>query len=186
MRNLLVAGVLCFLMTPTGFAQFVAELPIDGGPITIRNYEDREWRLNALDFNSANGDLIPAPLISVTGFDGESQLVGDPAPFTFMLANSPNQVTYGNLGTQVTFAADSCTVLTAGVRPNAEVFGSLGGGATPVAIRVDLVDTVCSVPEPGGGCLVALGLLGLLACRRYIAPGSRSGLPCPGPRATAA
>jgi len=161
-------ALVIFTLAAPALGQFVVELPIDGGPITIRNYDDREVFLDGLDFTSANGDLIPAPLISVTGNDGITRLVGDPNPFAFMLANTPNQVTYGNLGTTVTLPPDSCTVLTADVGPNAEVSGAFAGGAVSVGIRVNSVDTVCAVPEPDGQCLVALGLLGLLVCRQTI------------------
>lgn len=166
-KHLAVAVLLAISLSPSAFAQFVAELPIGGGPITIRNYEDEDWLLHSLGFISDSGNLIPAPLVSFTRPDGESTLVGDPGSFTFMISNTPNQVTYANLGSNVTFAADSCTVLTSGVRPNsADVFGSFGGGATPVDIRVDLVDSVCAVPEPRGIYLVAVGLLGLVATPR--------------------
>lgn len=114
-----------------------ATFPPGGGQISL--FMPFEFEAAGLDFQSPSGQLIPVP-----------EEVG-PAPFAFFLSNTPIQVTYGNLGTVVSFAAESTTELSVGVQGGAtDVFWAFGPTAVPVREQV---------PEPAG-----LALLYLVAC----------------------
>jgi len=162
MRILVAMSTVLIWTSSVSFAQqLVAELPSGGGLIAIRNASDFSVTTSGADFVSPEGNLVPAPL----GFndlvsDPFQELSGDPDPFLFMLANNPNQVTYGTLGSPVTFPPGSCTVLSAGVEANAnDVIWSWGNGGTPVAGPVELMQETCAVPEPSAALLMGLGLL---------------------------
>lgn len=120
-----------------------------------------------LDFQSPAGRLIPVP-----DPPGTSQ-------FTFLLANKPTQVTFGNLGSTTTISGDFVseagydgTTATAvldllpnsswgnGSTPASFVAGG-GGGVVDPATGVDPI-----VPEPSSGLLLAFASFGLAALRR--------------------
>jgi|GEM_PF-2150451 len=138
---------------PGPFATF----PEGGGPISIA--AEVELSTAGLDFQSPDGNLIPVP-----------NEIGA-APFTFFLSNTPNQVTYGNLGGRVTFAAGSVTEMSVEARAGADdiqwFFGT-GPGGGPIAGRFDTDNLVRELPEPATGSPlnVVICVLGLSVCRR--------------------
>lgn len=112
------------------------EWPEAGGNISVTAAGDVVAA--GLDFTS-DGGLVPV--------DGT-----DAAPFTFFLSNTENQVTYGNLGSNVTFADGSTTMLSVGAKAGATVAASWGKGAEPVAFPVAQAAPVAPpvAATPGG------------------------------------
>lgn len=128
--------------------------PAEGGNITV-TASGGDVVAAGLDFTSASSGLIPAPS-------------DDASPFTFFLANTEGQVTYGKLGSNVTFADGSETVLSVGAKAGtADIVAAWGNGANPVAFPVEPgggTDPV--VPEPASATLLALAGVCSLALRR--------------------
>lgn len=123
MKNL-IATVAMIAFAATAHAQTLSgSFPAEGGAISV-TATGGDIAAAGLDFTSASGGLIPAP-----GTDA--------SPFTFFLANTANQITYGNLGSNVTFAADSTTALSAGASAGtSDIVAAWGMGAVPVAFEV--------------------------------------------------
>lgn len=119
-----LTSVLCFLAASTVNAQQLSgEFPEGGGKISV-TASGGDVNAAGLDFASASGGLVP--------IEG-----GAAAPFTFLLSNTANQVTYGNLGSNITFADGSTTELSVGATAGtADILASWGQGATPVAFDV--------------------------------------------------
>lgn len=114
-----------------------------------------------IDIVSAGGHLIPI----------ES---GDSSPFSFFLSNRENQMTWGNLGTNVVLDGEWRTgVGYTGTDPANDLAFSWGDGAIPVRFPVvvssaaNVSDTL--VPEPNSSLLLMCGLLGLLTLSRRVA-----------------
>ena len=85
-------------------------------------------QLTGLEFASESGALVPAP-------PGGGSASAE--PFTFLLSNTPNQITYGNLGTGVTI--DGSVTLMAGWDPlvaTRDVEVNWGNGAVPVSAEL--------------------------------------------------
>ena len=123
--------------------------PADGGAISV-TASGGDVNAAGLDFKSSNDMLIPVP-------DNAG------APFTFLLSNTSSNVTYGNLGTAVTFADGTTTELSVGAQAGAEITASWGNGPTPVSFPV----AAAVVPEPASASLLAFaGLFGLALRRR--------------------
>ena len=108
--------------------------PEGGGNISV-TASGGDVNAAGLDFNSPGGNLIPAP---------EGQLDG----FAFMLSNTENQVTYGNLGTTTTFADGSTTELSVGAKAGADdITAAWGDGPSPVNFEVTEAITVSPNPS---------------------------------------
>lgn len=124
----------------------IATFPLGGGPISI--FTSSELELAGLDFQSPEGNLIPV----------ES---GNATPFTFFLSNTPTQVTYGNLGSGVTFAAGSANEMSVGAVGGAEdIIWFFGDG--PGVVRAPRFETDIQVreqiPEPSTGSMLSMVL----------------------------
>ena len=133
MKNL-IAAIAVLAFASSALAQdLVGSFPAEGGAITV-TASGGTVMAAGIDLNSAGGNLIPAG--------------GDAAPFTFLLADTANQVTYGNLGTSVDIADGASLTLTAGVQAGGDdIVASWGMGATPVAFPVTAAG---GVVEPVG------------------------------------
>jgi len=114
--------------------------PVEGiivdGRIVLRT--DQPIQVAGVDLQSAAGLLVPVP---------------DPpgaAPFTFFLANTPNQITWGNLGSTVLI--DGVFETEAGYTGDpttGDLQAFWGDGPTPVAIGFAILDSVAdNVPPP--------------------------------------
>ncbi len=135
MKNLFVALTVLAMASFASAQMLEGNFPAEGGNISV-TASGGDVAAAGLDFNSAGGNLIPAP-----GTDA--------SPFTFFLANTANQVTYGNLGTSVTFADGSTTELSVGAAAGADdITASWGMGATPVAFQVRVVGGEVTPVEP--------------------------------------
>lgn len=131
MKKLIVALCVFALASVANAQTLEGSFPAEGGAISVTAVGG-DVAAAGLDFNSAGGNLVPAP--------------GGAEPFTFFLSNTANQVTYGNLGSSVTFADGSTTELSVGAAAGADdITGSWGMGATPVAFEVTVA---------GGGVVV--------------------------------
>lgn len=118
-----IAIITVLAFSAAAHGQLVGSFPAEGGAISVEAVGG-DIVAAGLDFTSASGGLIPAP-----GTDA--------SPFTFFLANTPNQVTYGNLGSSVTFASGSTTALSVGATAGtADIVAAWGDGANPVAFEV--------------------------------------------------
>lgn len=123
MKQLFVALSIIALASVANAQTLEGSFPAEGGAISV-TATGGNVDAAGLDFTSAAGNLVPAP-----GTDA--------SPFTFFLANTPNQVTYGNLGTSVTFADGSTTALSVGAAAGADdIAAAWGMGAEPVAFAV--------------------------------------------------
>ena len=92
--------------------------------------------VSGLDFISQAGRLVPVP---------------DPpgsSPFTFFVSNTPNQITWGNLGSTVTI--DGVLATEAGYTgdPAGDLTGAWGDGPTPVALPITVSGEVIPTPDP--------------------------------------
>ncbi len=134
MKRMLVTLAVVGLMAGFANAQTLSgSWPEGGGNISV-TASGGDINAAGLDFTSAGGNLIPV--------DGT-----DASPFTFFLANTENQVTYGNLGTSVTFADGSTTELSVGAKGGAaDIVAAWGDGATPVSF--DLLENIAVTPNP--------------------------------------
>ena len=122
MKNLIAALAVFAFACSAHAQQLEGTFPADGGAISV-TASGGDVNAAGLDFKSSNDGLIPIP-------DNAG------APFTFLLSNTPSNVTYGNLGTSVTFAAGTTTALSVGAQAGAEITASWGNGPTPVAFDV--------------------------------------------------
>ena len=121
--NKFVAAIAALALATSAFAQenLTGTFPEGGGAITV-TASGGDVNAAGIDLNSASGGLRPA---------------GDAAPFTFLLADTANQITYGNLGTAVTIADGASLTLTAGADAGtSDIVASWGKGATPIAFEV--------------------------------------------------
>lgn len=110
----------CLVATAPG-QTITGSFPAAGGPISL-TASGGTVNSSGFDFISAGGNLVPVPNDNAT-------------PFQFMLSNSANQVTYGNLGSTV--ALNGTTQLSVGAKPCADdIIGSWGDGTSPVAFPV--------------------------------------------------
>lgn len=126
MKKLVVALCLFALASFAHAQTLEGTFPAEGGNISVTAVGG-DVAAAGLDFKSAGGNLITAP-----GTDA--------SPFTFFLANTTSQVTYGNLGTSVTFADGSTTQLSVGAAAGAsDIEASWGRGIEPVAFAVEVV-----------------------------------------------
>lgn len=125
MKKLLVALSILALASVANAQTLEGSWPEGGGNISV-TASGGNVDAAGLDFTSAGGNLVPAPST-------------DASPFTFFLSNTANQVTYGNLGTSVTFADGSTTELSVGAAAGAnDIMAAWGDGATPVAFNVNV------------------------------------------------
>ena len=144
---------------PSDGSSLLALVDSDG---TIRIVADGVINAAGLDMRSEGGHLVPVP-----------DSVGA-APFTFFLANTSNQITWGNLGTIVTFDGEWVSgARYTGPDPENDLMLAWGFGAVPVSFpaafsgAVDAVDpTDPVVPEPSSSLLLICGLLGITLGRR--------------------
>jgi|GEM_PF-3193785 len=153
MRYLIAAAFVCcsWSYAHAQLDDLIAEVTVGGGLVALRNDGDL-FSTHVIEFLSTNEGLIPAP-----GGD----LTTNVEPFDFALANTTGNVVFGNLGTFTEFPAGSCTVLTVGVQPNADVtflvaYEPVGASEN----RVDRVEVTC-VPEPTAEALACFGFLAL-------------------------
>jgi len=89
-----------------------------------------------LEFVSQAGRLTPVP---------------DPpgaAPFMFFLSNTPNQITWGNLGTGVTIDGVLATEAGYSGDPAGDLTGAWGDGPTPVSLPISVSGEVIPTPDP--------------------------------------
>ena len=131
-----VALLVTLAWTASSLAQVELLLDEDNFLVLSGNGE----RASGLDLISASGGLIPAA-------DGQA------APFMFLLNNTPNQITYGNLGTEVIIEGE--LRLTAGWDPQAtarDLEAAYGMGALP--IEIPILDSFYD----GGGAAVGVSL----------------------------
>ena len=148
----LVAISLALAFATGAFAAETLSLNDDG---MIVFSADTAISASGLNIESVSGALVPIP---------PGDLTASAAPFSFLLANNANQVTYGNLGSAVAIDGDLVTAVGySGDTANfaLDVSGAWGDGATQVSAVV-----APAVPEPASGILVGLGSLGLLGFRR--------------------
>lgn len=151
----LIAALVVFAFATTANAQdLMGDFPADGGLITV-TASGGDVVAAGIEFKSASGGLIP----------GE---VSD--PFAFYLANTENQVTFGNLGSAVTIADGSSLTLPVGaVGGTADIEAAWGRGAEAVAFPVGSGDPDPgneTIPEPASATLLALASICGLAFRR--------------------
>ena len=135
-----------FPVPPIGGSPLIGTF-VGGGPITMTPTDGPVF-LTALEFISSNNGLIPVP---------PGDLTAPAAPFTFLLANDPGQVTYGNLGASVTI--DGPLTLAVGAKAGALIQSNGGLGAS-------VFFPIREVPEPDSACLVAIAMAGALGLRR--------------------
>jgi hypothetical protein len=112
---------------------------------------------SGIDIQSAGGHLVPVE--------------GDASPFAFFLSNTPNQITWGNLGTTSTIDGEWWTGAGYnGPDPLNDLTLAWGNGATPVAFAVLGTSngdfTSPTVPEPTAGLLFSCCGLALVNLRR--------------------
>jgi len=103
---------------------------------TIVVIADEPVAVAGLDFVSQEGRIVPSP-----GTDA--------SPFTFFLANNPNQVTFGNLGSNVTLVGE--LALSIGYRgdPDGDLTAAWGDGPRPVNLPITASDEPLPVrPQP--------------------------------------
>jgi len=124
----------------------------------------RRTSLAGIDLQSAAGNLIPV-----------SNEVGA-EPFTFFLTNTPNQITWGNLGSSVIFEPGDQFATSAGYNgdPTGDLRGFWGDGGIdefPISVS-DAINPVAPsneiIPEPGTSLLAWSALIGPLAFRQRI------------------
>jgi|GEM_PF-3240664 len=126
----------------------------DGNVVVIAS---EPTELAGVDLISANQLLVPVP-----------EDVGS-APFSFFLANTPGQITWGNLGSAVTLDGEWETGAGyLGDDPATDLTASWGSGAEPVAFPVN------NVPEPSTVLLLVFGVMGFLGFRARRGPRIRS------------
>ena len=98
---------------------------------------DQPIRVAGVDLQSAEGLLVPVP-------DPPG-----PAPFTFFLANTPNQITWGNLGSTVLI--DGVFETEAGYLgdpTSGDLLAFWGDGATPVSFGFTVADSLNDSVSP--------------------------------------
>lgn len=127
------------------------------GTLQFTNITNQDIPLWQFELTSSLGQLVPMP---------PGDLRATPDPFTFLLANSPEKVTYGNLRVHHTVKAGE-TWTTGIVYPLA---AATDAGDQLVATYQNIDQTlsiqgICGItaatcPEPGGNLLVILGLSG--------------------------
>lgn len=164
-RTYMISLFLGLLLAPCALAQISATLN-DDGHIVISG---EDVVLLGLDFTSADSLLVPA--------EG-----GDASPFGFLLANSPEQITYGSLpidpvtiSGEVTLGAGYAGDFDADVASKSLV-GSWGGleDGDPLPIRFPTAPPMDGgganpdpiIPEPSTGVLALFGLLAAGFVRR--------------------
>ena len=137
-------GTLTGVVNEDGFVVLTANEPIEAAGI---------------DLQSAAGNLIPV-----------SEEIGS-LPFTFFLSNTPNQITWGNLGSTVTLDGDFVTGAGYNGDPEGDLLGFWGNGATPVAFAITagtaapVVPGNEVIPEPNAISLAWFAMVGLLGLR---------------------
>lgn len=171
MKSLLTALLLVSMTALLAQAQVTGEIR-DGKIVVIAT---EPVAAAGLDLISAGGLMVPVP---------------DPpgaSPFTFFLSNTPNQITWGNLGSTVTFDGEFATNAGyTGDDPAGDLTAAWGNGPTPVAFPVTGAAVVEppvvtppvvtppvtppvgneTIPEPTAGLLSVFAALGVLGFRR--------------------
>lgn len=125
---------LCLIAGLANAQTLTGSWPEGGGAISV-TASGGDVNAAGLDFASPGANLIPA--------EGT-----DASPFTFFLSNTATQVTYGNLGSAVTFADGSTTALSVGAKAGAtDITASWGDGPMPVDFEVTEMITVTPNPS---------------------------------------
>ena len=104
-----------------------------------------------IDLISQGGFLVP-----VTN--------GDASPFSFLLTNSPNQITFANLGEPVVLNGEM--VLGAGYDVDGPGIGDLTGEWGGPVLEGQITFTAGNVPEPDARAMLLIWLTGSLAVLR--------------------
>ena len=153
-RSLLLSTCVLFGSFAEVTAQITGSINEDGFIIISGNGES----LVGVDFISEGGFLIPVP---------PGDLTAPADPFQFLLANSPTQVTFGNLSPASDVVVDGDLVLPVGYDALGQDLMAEWGSReadVPTAFPVVLRSTV--LPEPSGGSLAFLACISLALGRR--------------------
>ena len=125
-------GSLCFIF-PSQAQEIRGTFPVGGGLISVTAVGG-SVAAGGLDFLSPSGQLVPVP--TVNG-------MRDASPFAFLIDNESTQVTFGNLGTPVTFDEGATVQLAVGAMAGANditVTPAGPAGTTPVIASMNLFD----------------------------------------------
>jgi len=145
---------------PIDSGTLVGTFPEGGGLITLTTVGG-PVDVTGLDIMSTNGLLVPIPDVN-----GST----DAGPFTFLLSNTQDQVTFGNLGSTALFEGSITLPLEA--LPGAELVAAWGGdGPMPISFPITAGQPI--VPEPDAGYLLVAGAAVLCALRRRCSGGPR-------------
>ena len=159
MNKLFVALAVCALLLCGSFAQAQEVSGSVNGDGFIVVTGTGNPMAAGLDIVSAGSNLVPIP-------PGTTAAPAD--PFSFLLANSNQQVTFGNLGTTVSLEGELVTMVgynsSSGADPAVDLAASTwGNGPTPVSIPFAGTPVI---PEPATGLMAVFGALGVLGFRR--------------------
>lgn len=144
MKKLLASLAIVTLTALSAHAQVSGVVNEDGFIEITGNGEEAA----GIDLISAGGFLVPIP-------------GNDATPFTFLLSNTADQITWGSLGSTVTLDGTLVTGASyTGTDPLVDLTASWGDGADPVAFPVAPV-----IPEPTAGLLAVFAALGMMGFR---------------------
>jgi hypothetical protein len=153
-RSLLLSACVLLVSFTAATAQITGSIDEDGFIVISGNGES----LVGVDFISEGGFLIPIP---------PGDLTAPADPFQFLLANSPTQVTFGNLSPASDVVVDGDLVLSVGYDALGQDLRAEWGSRAadiPTGFPVVLRSTV--LPEPSGASLAVLSCIPLLLVRR--------------------